>query len=161
MTHCLIPSLINLSVKRLTDSRRPILFEKFATLPPNLKDILRRIFLKRGLRGEQLKYLLHSNVKSLDLSDCQKTTELLAIVTTCRHLRKLHINSVSGDNEDGDGDEQEPLLCQVVRDNVHLSSLFLRNLHSTVTDSVLMCVHQNVVELDLGGCGRITDQGGK
>ena len=160
MTHCLIPSLINLSVKRLTDSRRPILFEKFATLPPNLKDILRRIFLKRGLKGEQLKYLLHSNVKSLDLSDCQKTTELLATVTTCRHLRKLHINSVSGDNEDGDGEEQEPLLCQVVRDNVHLSSLFLRNLHLSVTDSVLKCVHHNVVELDLGGCGRITDQGG-
>ena len=161
MTHCLIPSLINLSVKRLTDSRRPILFEKFATLPSNLKDILRRIFLKRGLKGEQLKYLLHSNVKSLDLSDCQKTTELLATVNTCRHLRKLHINSVSGDNEDGDGEEQEPLLCQVVRDNKHLSSLFLRNLHLSVTDSVLMCVNHNVVELDLGGCDRITDQGGK
>ena len=72
--------------------------------------------MKRGLKGEQLKYLLHSNVKSLDLSDCQKTTELLATVTTCRHLRKLHINSVSGDNEDGDEQEQEPLLCQVVRD---------------------------------------------
>ena len=52
------------------------------------------------------------------------------------------------------------VIVQPVVELMDRFTALLRNLHSTVTDSVLMCVNQNVVELDLGGCGRITDQGG-
>ena len=46
----------------------------------------------------------------------------------------------------------------ILPNNRFLSSLFLRNL-SCVDDSVLSYLHCSIVELDLGGCGHVGDQG--
>ena len=44
--------------------------DRFSRLPPNIKDSIRRILLKRDLTLSQLKPLLNPNVKDYDLSDC-------------------------------------------------------------------------------------------
>ena len=153
ITSSLTPTLLNLSIKKLIESKH-VHTEEFSTLPPSLKDKLRKVLLKRGLTGEQLSHLLHSNVRDLDLSDCDKTESLLDVVKTCRNLRKLHMNSQVRDSSSDLSDQ----LSSILINNKFISSLFLRNC-SSLTDSVLSHLSSHVVELDLGGCHNITDSG--
>ena len=139
-------TLLNLSLKKILESKKFENIEEFTSLPPTLKDKIRKVLLKRGLSGDQLQHLMHSNVKELDLSDCSKTKSLLGTVASCRNLRKLNINSIM--KEDEDLSEELKIILQT---NRFLSSLFLRNL-SCVDDSVLSCLHGNIVELDLWPC---------
>ena len=74
------PTLLNLSLKKILESTEIENIEDYATLPPTLKDKIRKVLLKRGLSGEQLQHLMHSNVKELDLSDCVKTSENVIVV---------------------------------------------------------------------------------
>ena len=159
-----IPTLLTLTTHHLTETRtRKLDFSQLSLLPSNLKDILRGILLKRGIRGEELKHLLHLDVKELDLSDCRKNEQLLCVVKSCKYLRKLHINCVK-DEDETTRDEEESrnmsrYLSEIITDNKFLRSLFLRNLSLVVTDPVLSCLPPHLQELDLGGCQQITDVG--
>ena len=55
--------------------------DRFSRLPPNIKDSIRRILLKRDLTRSQLKPLLNPNVKDYDLSDCSLPLDDLLIVS--------------------------------------------------------------------------------
>jgi len=89
---CPIRSLLNLSLQQLTNNNNLVSFKhQLWLLPPNLKDSIRTVLLKRGvaLDGgiEMIKPLLHPNMRSLDLNECRKTEELLGAVSEyCAHL---------------------------------------------------------------------------
>ena len=155
-----IPSLYNIVLQNVVsvNNVKNISNDRFSRLPPNIKDSLRRILLKRGITGSQLKPLLHPNVKDLDLSDCSKNSGLLTSIQPLRNLRKLHMNSQKAITRSSINHLFTDQLCLIVKSNTFLQSLFLRNLPS-VTDKLLDCFNENLVELDLGGCDNITDQG--
>ena len=138
-----VPTLLTLTTKQLTETgSRKVDFSQLSSLPPNLKDVLRKIFLKRGMRGRDLECLLHSNVKELDLCDCHKDEELLRSIKTCRNLRKLHINCDEVQVEDKE--RMTRLVSGVVSSNKFLRSLYLRSLAPVLTDSVLSCLHPHL-----------------
>jgi len=153
-----IPSLYNIVLQNVTNNFKMESNNRFATLPPNIKDALRRILLKRGLSGNQLKPLLHPNVKDLDLSDCSKNSGLLMSIQPLRNLRKLHMNCPRARPSTRPNQLTTDQLCLIIKNNTNLQSLFLRNIPS-ITDKVLECFNINLVELDLGGCENITDHG--
>ena len=92
-----VPSLLNLSLYEVTNTKNlTTRTEQLSFLPPNLKDPLRKVLLKRGAPTEIIKSLIHSKIRSLDLSECEKTEEMLTRVReTCGHLRKLSVNCMS------------------------------------------------------------------
>jgi len=55
--------------------------DRFSRLPPNIKDSIRRILLKRDLTRSQLKPLLNPNVKDYDLSDCSLPLDDLLVLS--------------------------------------------------------------------------------
>jgi len=153
-----IPSLLNLSLHQITNNKTiTSRKEQLAFLPPNLKDPIRKVLLKRGATDqiETIKSLLHSNIRSLDLSECQKTKQLFnMIVEFCGHLRRLNLNS--NISEDNHGLSED--LSLLLKKNRYLSSLSMRNF-SSADDSALLNLSKCLTELDLGGCTGITDKG--
>ena len=155
-----IPTLLTLTTHHLTETRtRKVDFSQLSLLPSNLKDILRGIFLKRGIQGEELKHLLHFDVKELDLSDCRKNEQLLCVVKSCKYLRKLHINCVKDENvTTRDKEESRNMsryLSEIITDNKFLRSLFLRNLSLVVTDPVLACLPPYLQDRDRNGISEL------
>ena len=162
-----MPSLLSLSLDSLTKPSSRLPLTEFTILPPNLKDPLRKVFLKRGLSGTQLSALLHSKVTELDLSDSLVTAELLLAVNSCTNLRKLNLNTsfwylrkvgVKDQAAVTAGPPDSIQVAEIITKNSHLATLYLRNL-SCVTDSVLSCLPPSVTHLDLGGCASVTDSG--
>jgi len=167
MSYYSIPSLLSLSLDSLTKpSSNLTLTEEFTILPPNLKDPLRKVFLKRGLSGSQLSTLLHPKVTELDLSDSLMTAELLTALTCCQHLRKLNLNTSfvylkkMQDKSQAvtAGPPDSTQVAELISKNCHLAILYMRNL-TCVTDSVISSLPPSVTHLDLGGCGAVTDCG--
>jgi len=167
MAYYSIPSLLSLALDSLTkpSSKYP-LTEDFTILPQNLKDPLRKVFLKRGLSGSQLSTLLHSKVTDLDLSDSPMTAELLSALSCCSKLRKLNLNtSFVYLKKTQDGREAVKAttpdsiqVAELVSSNCHLSTLYMRNL-VCVTDTVISSLPPSLAHLDLGGCVAVTDAG--
>jgi len=167
MSYYSIPSLLSLSLDSLTKPSTNLPFtEEFTILPPNLKDPLRKVFLKRGLSGSELSTLLHPKVRELDLSDSDVTDELIAALNCCVHLRKLNLNTSfvflkKGKDENlpkTAGPPDSSQVAELVTKNCHLSTLYMRNL-ACVTDSVIACLPPSITHLDLGGCVAVTDSG--
>jgi len=167
MSYYSIPSLLSLSLDSLTKPSSSFPLSELMTLPPNLKDPLRHVFLKRGLSGPQLFILLHPKVTDLDLSDSPVTAELLLSVKSCTTLRKLNLNSsfdflkrtsLNKQSSVKAGPPNSDQVADILSTNCHLSTLYMRNL-SCVTDSVLSCLPPSVTHLDLGGCISVTDSG--
>eukprot|EP00092_Neocalanus_flemingeri_P009714 GFUD01010463.1.p1 GENE.GFUD01010463.1~~GFUD01010463.1.p1 ORF type:complete len:272 (+),score=84.83 GFUD01010463.1:293-1108(+) len=164
MSFYCMPSLLSLSLDTLTKPSSCFPLTEFTTLPPNLKDPLRQVFLKRGLSGPQLTTLLHPRVTELDLSDSLVTAELLSAVKSCTNLRKLNLNTSFSYLKKVQAKTQATSppdsiqVAEILSTNCHLGTLYLRNL-SCVTDSVLSCLPSSVTHLDLGGCSSVTDSG--
>lgn len=156
-----IQSLRNLSLQEITKQKNIRLYstDQLWLLPPNLKDPIRGVLLKRGYHNhlEIIKPLLHSNVRSLDLSECNKTEELLhTVLESCGHLRKLNLNCNRDENHIGDGLTE--LLTLLMKRNGFLCVLSMRNF-ANVDDYVLRNIPHCLSELDLGGCTGISDKG--
>ena len=151
-----VPSLLNLSLYEVTNIKNlSALTEQLSSLPPNLKDPLRKVLLKRGAQTDIIKSLIHSKIRSLDLSECEKTEEMLTTVReSCGHLRKLSINCT----EDEDSYGLSEALSLLLKKNIYLSVLSLRNFAS-VDESVLLNISKFLKELDLGGCSGVSDAG--
>jgi len=156
-----IQSLRNLSLQEITKQKNIRLYstDQLWLLPPNLKDPIRGVLLKRGYHNhlEIIKPLLHSNVRSLDLSECNKTEELLhTVLESCGHLRKLNLNCNRDENHIGD--RLTELLSLLIKRNGFLCVLSMRNF-ANVSDYVLRNIPHCLSELDLGGCTGISDKG--
>jgi len=162
-----IQSLRNLSLQEITKQKNIRLYstDQLWLLPLNLKDPIRGVLLKRGYHNylEIIKPLLHSNVRNLDLSECNKTEELLhTVLESCGHLRKLNLNCNRDENHIGDG--LTGLLTLLMKRNGFLYVLSMRNF-ANVDDYVLSNIPHCLSELDLGGCTgistcvNITDEG--
>ena len=151
-----IPSLLNLSLYEVTNIKNLSAHtEQLSFLPPNLKDPIRKVLLKRGAQTEIIRSLLHSKIRSLDLSECEKTEEVLTTVReTCGHLRKLSVNCTEGEDSYGLSEG----LSLLLKKNIYLSVLSVRNFTS-LDDSVLLNISNFLTELDLGGCSGVTDAG--
>jgi len=162
-----IPSLLSLSLECLTKPSSDIPFtEDFRVLPPNLKDPLRKVLLKRGMTGIQLSTLLHPKVTELDLSDSAITSELLSALNSCQNLRKLNLNTSFAFLKRKTGSEEvhavtEPdsiQIIEILKKNSRLITLYMRNLEC-VTDLVIPNLPPSIIQLDLGGCVALTDIG--
>ena len=151
-----IPSLLNLSLYQVTNIKNISAHtEQLSFLPANLKDPIRKVLLKRGAHTEVIRSLIHSKIRSLDLSECEKTEEVLSTVReTCGHLRKFSVNCTEGEDSYGLSEG----LSLLLKKNIYLSVLSLRNFTS-VDDSVLLNISKFLTELDLGGCSGVTDAG--
>ena len=71
----------NIAARGSVNNIKNISNYRFSRLPPNIKDSIRRILLKRDLTWSQLKPLLYPNVKDYDLSDCSLPLDDLLIVS--------------------------------------------------------------------------------
>ena len=71
----------NISAHGSVTNIKNISNDRFSRLPPNIKDSIRRILLKRDLTRSQQKPLLYPNVKEYDLSDCSLPHDDLLIVS--------------------------------------------------------------------------------
>ena len=151
-----VPSLLNLSLYEVTNIKNlTTRTEQLSFLPPNLKDPIRKVLLKRGTQTEIIKSLIHSKIRSLDLSECEKTEEVLTTVReSCGHLRKLSVNCTEGEDNYG----LSEALSLLLKKNIYLSVLSVRNFTS-VDNSVLLNISNLLTELDLGGCSGVTDEG--
>ena len=155
-----IRSLLNLSLHEITkDNNLSSFKDQFWLLPPNLKDLIRTVLLKRGVilhdGIEIMKPLLHSNMRILDLSECLKTEELLvAVLDNCGYLRKLNLNC----NRNEDDNQPTDRLSELIKRSRFLSVLSMRNCTSA-DDSVLLNMSGSLTEIDLGGCVGISDKG--
>ena len=151
-----VPSLLNLSLYEVTNIKNlTARTEQLSFLPPNLKDPIRRVLLKRGAQTEVIKSLIHSKIRSLDLSECEKTEEMLTTVReTCGHLRKLSVNCSEAEDSYGLSES----LSLLLKKNIYISVMSVRNF-SSVDDSVLRNISKFLSELDLGGCSGVSDAG--
>lgn len=67
--------------------------ESLSILPRSLKIRLLTIACKRGtLSASSLQSLLYSELKTLNLSECDVTDEMLKAIEVCSQLRKLDLN---------------------------------------------------------------------
>jgi len=165
MSYYSTPSLLSLCLDCITKPSSKLPFtDDFTILPPNLKDPLRKVFLKRGLSGRQLSTLLHGKVTELDLSDSLITRELMDSIILCTRLRKLNLNSDYWFEEfvkEKQTVEELPESKQIeelLSKNRQLVILHMRNL-LCVSDSVISALPSTITHLDLGGCTRVTDAG--
>ena len=151
-----VPSLLNLSLYEVTNIKNlSARTDQLSFLPPNLKDPIRKVLLKRGAQTVIITSLIHSKIRNLDLSECEKTEEVLTTVReTCRHLRKLSVNCTEGEDSYG----LSEALSLLLKKNIYLSVLSARNFTS-VDISVLLNISNFLTELDLGGCSGVTDEG--
>jgi len=151
-----VASLLNLSLYEVTNIKNLTTYTwQLSFLPPNLKDPIRRVLLKRGAPTEIIKSLIHPKIRSLDLSECEKTEEMLSRVReTCGHLRKLSVNCTEAEESYG----LSEALSLLLKKNIYLSVMSVRNF-SSVDDSVLLNISKFLSELDLGGCSGVSDAG--
>ncbi|XP_056373534.1 protein AMN1 homolog [Hyla sarda] len=67
-------------------------------LPPHLKDKLITLLCVQGLLTDaNIGRVLHPSVKKLDLRDCDVSDDALRLITCCRQLKKINLNSSKGE----------------------------------------------------------------
>lgn len=147
-----VPSLVKIASDKLVKRPDPYA-EVFATLPPHLKDILRRTLLKRGqMSDECFQALVHPKVRNLDFSECRSVTARQLSVFP-RNLVSLDLNSVVCDFDAAD-------LVRALNGQRGLRTLFLRR--SCADNEVAAAIGSHcpsISELDLGICESVGDRG--
>lgn len=67
-------------------------------LPPHLKDKLIKLLTVQGLLTDaNIGRVLHPSVKKLDLRDCDVSDDALRLISICRQLKKINLNSSKGE----------------------------------------------------------------
>ncbi|XP_052811039.1 protein AMN1 homolog [Mya arenaria] len=131
--------------------------DEMVELPPNLKDRFIYLMSKRGLlNDDNLGKVLHSKVRTLDLSDCDLSDRGLQAICQCTHLQKIDLNASkeSRTNITSDG------ICQLGQSCHHLQTLYLRRCLN-ITDVAIETVSRSCPQLrllNIGGCNNITDR---
>ncbi|XP_034250527.1 protein AMN1 homolog [Thrips palmi] len=150
-----ISSLFSLSLEALAECLDPHV-ELLHILPRSLKTKLLTIACKRGtLTTPSIESLLHSELRTLNLSECNVTDGMLKAIQVCSQLRKLDLNP--GRNQDRN--LSRDALLSLWPSLPVLKILYLRRCPG-VTDDVIKAIAEscpNLTELDVGGCHAITD----
>lgn len=147
-----IPSLVKIASNSLVKNPDPYT-DVFVTLPTHLKDILRRILLKRGrISDECFRSLIHPKVRNLDFSECRSVSAGQLSVFP-KNLVCLDLNNVISEFDVGE-------LIAALDGQGSLKTLYLRR--SQADDGVAIAIGRhcpNLCDLDLGICESVGDPG--
>ncbi|KAM8973044.1 protein AMN1 homolog [Pelodytes ibericus] len=67
-------------------------------LPPNLKDKLINLLCMQGsITDSNISQVLHPSVRNLDLRDCTVSDRALQLISQCKQLKKINLNSFKGE----------------------------------------------------------------
>ncbi|WAR09303.1 AMN1-like protein [Mya arenaria] len=141
--------------------------DEMVELPPNLKDRFIYLMSKRGLlNDDNLGKVLHSKVRTLDLSDCDLSDRGLQAICQCTHLQKIDLNASKESRTNITSDD-------VAIETVSRSCPQLRLLNiggcNNITDRSLQALGQNckflksvnlsnTQEIHINGCQGVTDE---
>ena len=139
------------------------LAKELEKLPANLKDCLRKLYLKhRRLPQDAAKVnvylpkLLHEKVLELDLGEVQLMPDL-SWLSKCSRLRMLSLQKSFSTHA-----SESCNVHEVLKNLSHLEVLHLQYTGDTITDETIASMSLNcprLRELDLGHCIAITDIG--
>lgn len=150
-----ISSLFSLALEALAECL-DLHVESLQVLPRSLKTRLLTIACKRGtLSTTSLTSLLHSELRTLNLSECDITDGMLEAIQICSELRKLDLNP--GRNQERNLGKEG--LLSLWPNLPALKVLYMRRCPG-VSDDVIEAIAKscpNLTELDVGGCHAITD----
>ncbi|KAK3923935.1 Protein AMN1-like protein [Frankliniella fusca] len=150
-----VSSLFSLALKALAECL-DLHVESLRILPRTLKTKLLSIACKRGILGtSSLESLLHSELKTLNLSECHLTDGMLRAIQVCSELWKLDMNPGRNQERTLGRDALISLWPSLPK----LKVLYLRRCPD-VTDDVIAAIAENcpnLIELDVKGCHTITD----
>ncbi|XP_075066407.1 protein AMN1 homolog isoform X1 [Mixophyes fleayi] len=126
-------------------------------LPPNLKDKLIKLLCVQGLLTDSnIGQVLHPSVKKLDLRDCDVSDNALRLISQCRQLNKINLNSCKGEERTSITSEGITVVAQSCP---HLFEVTLKRC-CNLTDVGILALALNcplLQILNLSGCSRITD----
>lgn len=154
------PSLLGIAASRLGEHLRQSgldLTKDLEKLPPNLKDLLRKLVIKSGAKccNLYLPVLVHEKVATLDLSDLD--IDSVSWLQKCPNLKKLNLKQCLRKDTPAEAE-----LAQVLAKLPLLEALHLQYNGTVVSDSVLNEIGEKCSRLrtlDLGRCAAITDRG--
>lgn len=125
-------------------------------LPASIKDKCIYLMAKRGLlTDENLHKVLHQQVKTLDLADCDISDNGLQAVCKCTQLRKIDLNA----NKESRTNITSEGVCSLAVSCRHLQTVYLRRCVN-LTDVAIETLARSCPQLrllNLGGCPNLTD----
>uniref|UniRef100_A0A8C5MUG8 Protein AMN1 homolog n=2 Tax=Leptobrachium leishanense TaxID=445787 RepID=A0A8C5MUG8_9ANUR len=127
-------------------------------LPPNLKDKLLKLLCAQGhITDSNISQVLHPSVRKLNLRDCEVSDRALLLISQCKQLKEINLNSSKGQ-------ERTSITSEGVR-AVALSCSCLLEVSlkrcCNVTDVGILALALNCPRLQvlsLSGCSAITDE---
>jgi len=163
------PSLVDFCVRAVVQHPELCESTELVVLPPNLKDYIRKILLKRrAVSPDLLHSLLHPAVKEILLDDQVLTDAHLTVLGKHKHFQKVNLNQVVKPNvhahpsqrhQTGSGCLSNAALVDFLQGQHALRTLFLRgmsDLNLSVFDALAGC--KNLRHLDVGNCNEVEDQ---
>ncbi|XP_072001376.1 protein AMN1 homolog isoform X1 [Engystomops pustulosus] len=126
-------------------------------LPPNIKDKLITILSVQGrLTDSNMGQVLHPSVKRLDLRDCNVSDDALRLISRCRQLQKINLNSGRGLERTSVTSEG---ITAVAESCPYLREVTLKKCYNLTDDGILAlslnCPLLQIV--NLSGCFRVGD----
>ncbi|KAM3924094.1 protein AMN1 homolog [Leptodactylus fuscus] len=126
-------------------------------LPPNLKDKLITLLCVQGLLTDSnIGQVLHPSVKKLDLRDCDVSDNALRLISRCRQLKKINLNSSKGEERTSVTSEGITLVAQSCP---YLHEITLKKCRN-LTDAGVQALSLNCPLLqivNLSGCPLVSD----
>ncbi|KAG9467417.1 hypothetical protein GDO78_014987 [Eleutherodactylus coqui] len=126
-------------------------------LPPPLKDKLIKLLCTQGrLTDANIGRVLHPSVKKLDLRDCDVSDNALKLISCCRQLKKINLNSSKGEERTSVTSEG---ITAVAQSCPHLHEITLKKC-CNLTDAGVLALSLNCPLLqiiNLSGCSRVGD----
>ncbi|KAM4677076.1 protein AMN1 homolog [Discoglossus pictus] len=126
-------------------------------LPPNIKDKLIKLLSVKGhITDTNISQVLHPSVKKLDLRDCDVSDTALQLISHCKQLKTINLNSCKGEQRTSitsEGIKAVALSCTYL---LEVSLKRCCNLSDTgILALALNCPHLQIISLS--GCSGITD----
>ncbi|XP_053574999.1 protein AMN1 homolog [Bombina bombina] len=126
-------------------------------LPPNIKDKLIKLLSMQGyLTDANISQILHPFVKILDLRDCEVSDTALQLISHCKQLKTINLNSFKGEQRTSITSEG---IKAVAHSCAHLLEVSLKRCSNLSDVGILaLALHCPLLRiLNLSGCSSITD----
>ncbi|XP_072256353.1 protein AMN1 homolog isoform X4 [Pyxicephalus adspersus] len=126
-------------------------------LPPNLKDKLIKLLCVQGLLTDSnISRVLHPSVKKLDLRDCDVSDNALRVISLCKQLKKINLNSCKGEERTSVTSEGIEAVAQSCP---YLHEVSIKKCRNITDDGILsISLHCPLLQIiNLSGCTQISD----